>query len=122
MNVFGDIFKVTIWGESHGEAIGITLGGVPAGIALSAEDFDTDLKRRQSGERDLRLRLRADVSVDDDGCRLLRCRVVIMRGTRSLLTAHFPPDVSVCVCVCACMRVCVCVCVCCTAVEREILK
>lgn len=51
-------------------------------------------------ERDLRPRLRADVSVDDDGCSLLKCRVVIMRRTRSLLTAHFPPsDAGVCVCV-----------------------
>lgn len=63
-------------------------------------------------ERDLRLWLRADVGADDDECRLLRCRLVIMRGTSSLLTAHFPPDVSVCVCVCACMCVCLCVCLC----------
>lgn len=42
-------------------------------------------------ERDLRQRLRADVSVDDDGCSLLKCRVVIMRRTRSLVAAHFPP-------------------------------
>lgn len=52
------------------------------------------------GERDLRLR--ADVSVDDDGCSLLKCRVVIMRDTCNLLTAHFSP-------VSACARVCVCV-------------
>lgn len=48
-------------------------------------------------ERDLRLR--ADVSVDDDGCSLLKCRVVIMRDTCSLLIASS----------CVCMRVCVCV-------------
>lgn len=57
--------------------------------------------RQQVGvERDLRLRLRADVGVDDDGCSLLRCRVVIMRGTRCLLSAHFLPDVTVAVCLC----------------------
>ncbi|MFR9648931.1 MAG: chorismate synthase [Rikenellaceae bacterium] len=61
MNVFGDIFKVTIWGESHGEAVGITLGGVPAGIPLSDGDFESDLKRRQSGARGTTPRKEGDV-------------------------------------------------------------
>lgn len=40
-----------IWGESHGPQVGVTLDGVPPGIALSAEDFSTDLMRRQGGNR-----------------------------------------------------------------------
>lgn len=60
MNNFGDIFTVTIWGESHGEAIGVTLGGVPAGIALCVDDFATDLKRRQSGSKGTTPRKEAD--------------------------------------------------------------
>lgn len=59
-------------------------------------------------ERDLRLR--ADVSVDDDGCSLLKCRVVIMRDTCSLLSQHtFPLCVRARVCACMCLCVCMCV-------------
>ena len=43
MNSFGSIFRVTIWGESHGECVGVSIDGVPAGIALSVEDFAEDL-------------------------------------------------------------------------------
>lgn len=49
MNSFGRNFRVSIFGESHGDVVGITLDGVRAGIALCAEDFTTDLKRRQGG-------------------------------------------------------------------------
>ncbi len=60
MNSFGDIFRVTIWGESHGEAIGVTLDGVPAGIELNSESFMADLKRRQSGAKGTTPRKEAD--------------------------------------------------------------
>ncbi|MBR5850123.1 MAG: chorismate synthase [Alistipes sp.] len=49
MNTFGNALRLSIWGESHGAAVGITLDGVPAGIALSEEDFEHDLARRRSG-------------------------------------------------------------------------
>lgn len=51
MNSFGVVFRVTIFGESHGPAIGIVIDGIPAGISIKPEDFMTDLKRRQSGSR-----------------------------------------------------------------------
>lgn len=51
MNSFGSIFRVTIWGESHGASVGVSIDGVPAGIALSVEDFAEDLARRASGRR-----------------------------------------------------------------------
>lgn len=51
MNSFGNCFRLSIWGESHGTAVGITLDGVPAGIALSEGDFEADLARRRSGAR-----------------------------------------------------------------------
>ncbi|MDD2279500.1 MAG: chorismate synthase [Bacteroidales bacterium] len=51
MNSIGRIFRVTVFGESHGQAIGVTLSGVPAGIALSEEDFSTDLNRRKAGAK-----------------------------------------------------------------------
>ena len=47
MNSFGSILRGSIFGESHGRCVGITLSGVPPGVALSAEDFTEDIKRRQ---------------------------------------------------------------------------
>ncbi|HPT21554.1 MAG TPA: chorismate synthase [Bacteroidales bacterium] len=51
MNSFGVIFKISLFGESHGPAIGVTIDGCPPGIAVSQNDFMVDLKRRQSGNR-----------------------------------------------------------------------
>jgi chorismate synthase len=51
MNSFGVVFRVNLFGESHGPAIGVIIDGCPPGIAISAEDFLPDLKRRQSGSR-----------------------------------------------------------------------
>ncbi|MBR6002501.1 MAG: chorismate synthase [Bacteroidales bacterium] len=49
MMTFGRIFKVSVFGESHGLAVGVVIDGVPAGLAISAEDFKADLDRRRSG-------------------------------------------------------------------------
>ncbi len=49
MNSFGQIFRLSIFGESHGVAVGITVDGCPAGIPLSVEDFLPDLERRKAG-------------------------------------------------------------------------
>jgi len=51
MNSFGVIFRVTIFGESHGPAIGVVIDGCPPGIPVTPDDFINDLKRRQSGSR-----------------------------------------------------------------------
>lgn len=51
MNSFGRIFRVTIFGESHGEMVGIVIDGCPAGMPLTAEDFLPDLERRKGGTR-----------------------------------------------------------------------
>jgi len=51
MNSFGVVFRVSLFGESHGPAIGVIIDGCPAGIAISSNDFLSDLKRRQSGSR-----------------------------------------------------------------------
>ena len=51
MNTFGRKFRVSIFGESHGELIGVTLDGVPAGLELSVQDFDQDILRRKSGAK-----------------------------------------------------------------------
>ena len=49
MNSFGRIFKINIFGESHGESVGLNLDGVPAGLSLSVEDFMVDIERRKGG-------------------------------------------------------------------------
>lgn len=50
MNTFGRIFRVSIFGESHGECVGITIDGCPAGLLLSPEDLLSDLERRKGGQ------------------------------------------------------------------------
>lgn len=49
MNSFGRIFRVHIFGESHGECVGVTVDGCPAGLPLSPDDFLTDIERRKGG-------------------------------------------------------------------------
>lgn len=51
MNTYGDKFRLSIFGESHGTTVGVILDGVPAGIPLTTEDFLPDLARRKSGAR-----------------------------------------------------------------------
>ena len=43
MNSFGKIFKVHIFGESHGHCVGVNIDGCPAGMPLSVDDFTIDI-------------------------------------------------------------------------------
>ena len=61
MNQFGKAFRLSIWGESHGPAVGITIDGVKPGIALSEGDFETDLSRRRGGAAGTTPRKEADL-------------------------------------------------------------
>ena len=49
MNSFGRLFRVNIFGESHGETVGVVIDGCPAGLPLSVADFLEDLERRKGG-------------------------------------------------------------------------
>lgn len=49
-NSFGDIFRITTWGESHGPAIGVVIDGCPANINLKKEDIQKELNRRRPGQ------------------------------------------------------------------------
>jgi chorismate synthase len=51
MNSFGRLFRISIFGESHGESVGITIDGCPAGLPLGLEDFLPDLERRKGGNQ-----------------------------------------------------------------------
>ena len=60
MNTFGRNFKVEIFGESHGPAIGVVVDGVKAGIPISKDDFMEDILRRKSGAKGTTPRIEAD--------------------------------------------------------------
>ena len=49
-STFGNHFRITTWGESHGKAIGVVVDGCPAGLALSEEDIQYYLNRRKPGQ------------------------------------------------------------------------
>ena len=51
MNSFGQIFRVNIFGESHGESVGILIDGCPAGLPLGPEDLLADIERRKGGQQ-----------------------------------------------------------------------
>ncbi len=49
-NTFGKIFRITTFGESHGDAIGVIVDGVPAGMPLNVGDIQRELNRRSPGQ------------------------------------------------------------------------
>ena len=49
MNQFGKLFTISIFGESHGESVGVVIDGCPAGMPISVEDFIEDTERRKGG-------------------------------------------------------------------------
>lgn len=61
MNTTGRRFRVSIFGESHGEVIGVVMDGVPAGLELAEEDFMADILRRKSGAKGTTPRIEADM-------------------------------------------------------------
>jgi chorismate synthase len=48
-NSFGEVFRITTFGESHGEGVGVVIDGCPPRISLSTEDFVPDMARRRPG-------------------------------------------------------------------------
>jgi chorismate synthase len=49
-NSFGQVFKITTFGESHGPAIGVIIDGVPPNLALTEADIQFELDRRRPGQ------------------------------------------------------------------------
>ena len=49
-NIFGSIFRVTTFGESHGHSIGGVIDGCPAGVRLDLNIIQKDLNRRRPGQ------------------------------------------------------------------------
>ncbi len=67
MNSFGRLFRVHIFGESHGECIGITIDGCPAGLPLSVDDFTADIERRKPGAKGTTPRKEDDIPLIKTG-------------------------------------------------------
>lgn len=61
MNAFGKLFRISIFGESHGESVGIVVDGCPAGLPLKHSDFNADFSRRKSGAKGTTPRKEADI-------------------------------------------------------------
>ena len=49
-NSFGQVFRITTFGESHGVALGAIIDGCPPGLSLSEADIQKDLDRRRPGQ------------------------------------------------------------------------
>lgn len=49
-STFGNIFKITTWGESHGKGVGVVVDGCPAGLSLCEDDIQIFLNRRKPGQ------------------------------------------------------------------------
>lgn len=67
MNSFGKAFKISIFGESHGECVGILLDGVTPGIKLEPSDFYSDIERRKAGKKGTTPRIEADEVIISSG-------------------------------------------------------
>lgn len=67
MNSFGRLFRVSIFGESHGSCVGVLLDGVPAGIDLSEKDFEADLLRRKAQGLGTTPRIEDDIPLIESG-------------------------------------------------------
>ncbi len=102
MNSFGRNFRVSIWGESHGEGIGISIDGVKSGLKICLEDFNADLDRRRSGAKGTTPRKESDspriVSGHFNDCATGAPMTIIFENENTIskdyknLTTHFRPS------------------------------
>jgi chorismate synthase len=67
MNSFGTVFRVHVFGESHGKSVGVLVDGCPAGIVLSTGDFLADLSRRKAGGAATTKRVEEDMPLLQSG-------------------------------------------------------
>ncbi len=61
MNSFGRIFRISVYGESHGNSVGVIVDGCPPGLPLSETDFEHDLSRRRAGAKGTTPRIEFDI-------------------------------------------------------------
>src|SRR5436189_2276063 len=65
-NSFGQLFRITTWGESHGGGVGVVIDGCPSRIALNEEDIQRELDRRRPGQSAI-----TTTREEADHCRIL---------------------------------------------------
>ena len=63
-NTFGKLFRVTTYGESHGNALGCIIDGCPPQLELSPEDIQSELNRRKPGQSDVTTQRKEDDNVE----------------------------------------------------------
>ena len=63
-NTFGELFKVTTFGESHGKALGCIIDGCPPQIELCEADIQGELNRRKPGQSDVTTQRKEDDAVE----------------------------------------------------------
>ena len=63
-NTFGELFKVTTFGESHGKALGCIIDGCPPQIELCEADIQSELNRRKPGQSDVTTQRKEDDAVE----------------------------------------------------------
>ena len=61
MNSFGKLFRISIFGESHGERIDVVIDGCTAGLPITIDDFNSDFNRRRSHAEGTTPRREADI-------------------------------------------------------------
>lgn len=83
MNSFGRIFRVHIFGESHGECVGVSIDGMPAGLSLLPTDFLPDMERRKGGKQ------KGTTPRQEDDIPLLKSGIFKNRTTGAPLTIFF---------------------------------
>jgi len=60
MNSFGNLFRISLFGESHGPAVGVIIDGCPSGISIKEDDFINDIERRKAGKKGTTPRVEED--------------------------------------------------------------
>ena len=60
MNSFGTLFRISIYGESHGAGVGVVIDGCPPGISVAESDFEHDLEKRKAGKAGTTPRIESD--------------------------------------------------------------
>lgn len=63
-STYGNLFRITTWGESHGPALGVVIDGCPAGLSLCAEDIQVYLDRRKPGTSSVTTQRKEDDKVE----------------------------------------------------------